>query len=91
VEALAPRQRTLLRYAYVDGLGIDRIAPLFAVHRATAARWLAEARLELLRHTRKILAARLALPVEELQSLLRSVESQLHVSLARLFATENSR
>jgi len=86
-EALAPRQRTLLRYAYVDHLSIDRIAPLFAVHRATAARWLEQARADLLRGTQKALAARLALPVDALQSLLRSVDSQLHVSLARLFAT----
>jgi RNA polymerase sigma-70 factor (ECF subfamily) len=86
LEALAPRQRTLLRYHYVDRLGIDRIAPLFAVHRATAARWLEQARQDLLRHARQALAGKLALMPEELASLGRVLESQLYLSLSRLFA-----
>ncbi|MFO0636492.1 MAG: hypothetical protein U0168_26990 [Nannocystaceae bacterium] len=37
VAGLDARGRTLLRLHYVDGLGIDRIAPLFGVHRSSIA------------------------------------------------------
>ncbi len=41
---LSPEERNLLRLHFVDGLTIDGLAPFFGVHRATAARRLADAR-----------------------------------------------
>jgi len=84
--ALAPRERTLLRYQVIDRLGIDRIAAIYGVHRATAARWVAHARDALVEGVRRALQARLRVGVEELDSLLRLVHSRLELSL-RLLST----
>ena len=40
----------------LDGLGIDQLASLHKIHRATAARWLTRVREELARRTRALLA-----------------------------------
>jgi RNA polymerase sigma-70 factor (ECF subfamily) len=82
--ALTRRQRNLLRQHFLDGLGIDELGALHQVHRATAARWLAEARETLLRETRRQLAERLALEPDDLDGILQAVMSQLHVTLRRV-------
>lgn len=84
VAALAPRERNLLRHQAIDRLGIDRIAALHGVHRATAARWVARAREALVAGVRRRLQAQLAVAPERLDSILRLIESQLDVSLSRL-------
>jgi len=84
-EALTPRERNLVRYQVIDQLGIDRIAAIYGIHRATAARWIAHAREALIDGVRRELDA-LLIPGEELDSLLRMVHSNLELSL-RLFAT----
>jgi RNA polymerase sigma-70 factor, ECF subfamily len=85
-EALTPRERNLLRYQMIDQLGIDRIAALHGVHRATAARWVAHARDALLEGVRRILQHRLHIDRPELDSLLHLLHSKLELSL-RLFLT----
>ena len=85
-EALSPRERTLLRYQVIDRLGIDRIAAIYGVHRATAARWAAHAREALVEGVRRALQARFGIGSEELDSLLRLLDSRLELSL-RLLAT----
>jgi RNA polymerase sigma-70 factor, ECF subfamily len=82
--SLAPRQRTLLRLRYVEGVQVQRIARIYAVDRATASRQLSDARERLLRATRQRLQARLRLSESELDSLVRVVQSDLHLSLARV-------
>jgi RNA polymerase sigma-70 factor (ECF subfamily) len=80
---LSARERNLLRYSLLDGLGIDELAALYHVHRATAARWLVSARDALGAATKRDLTARLGLQREELVSLMRVVESQLEISWSR--------
>jgi RNA polymerase sigma-70 factor (ECF subfamily) len=75
------RQRNLLRYHYLDGLSIDEIGAIHGVHRATAARWLARARDELIAATRRELEARLAITPDDLESILRLIASQVDLSL----------
>ena len=85
IATLDPRDRTLLRLRFVDGVAMDGVARIYAVHRATAARWLARARDELARAVQRALAARLGLEARsELDQLLPLVESQLELSLERL-------
>jgi RNA polymerase sigma-70 factor, ECF subfamily len=81
---LATRERLLLKYHYVDGLGIDKISAIYGVHRTTAARWLAAARESLADHTHRLLISRLGVTASELRSIARLVESQLDVSVRRL-------
>ncbi len=72
-------ERRLLRYSVCERLSIDDIAKLDGVHRATAARQVARARVRLTEETRRVLGERLKLDTTELQSVLRLIESQVEV------------
>jgi RNA polymerase sigma-70 factor (ECF subfamily) len=84
--ALTPRERNLLRYQVIDRLGIDRIAALHGVHRATAARWLAQVRDALREGVRQSLQDWYRIDSDELARLFVLVDSKLELSL-RLLAT----
>jgi RNA polymerase sigma-70 factor (ECF subfamily) len=84
VAKLPDESRALLRYSLVDGWSIDRIAKLYGVHRATAARRVAAVRDELGELIRVELSIRLAIPVDEVDSVVRLVQSRVDVSLSRL-------
>jgi RNA polymerase sigma-70 factor (ECF subfamily) len=84
--ALDERQRTLLRYRFVDGLTVEQIAEVYGVHRATTHRHLNEARDALSGATEREVRARLTIDASEVASLRRLIISQLEVSVARLLA-----
>jgi RNA polymerase sigma-70 factor (ECF subfamily) len=83
LKQLGPREQTLLRYHHVDGLNIDEIGAIYRVHRVTAFRWLEKAKEQLVRSTLELLRGRLKLPANELDSVLRMIRSQIHLSLVR--------
>jgi RNA polymerase sigma-70 factor, ECF subfamily len=85
---LEPRLRAVLRMHFVDELSIDEIGATYAVHRATAARWIQRARESLLTATRGALAQQLALSGTELDRVAQLVQSQLDVSLSQLLPPE---
>jgi RNA polymerase sigma-70 factor, ECF subfamily len=61
------------------------------VHRATAARWVAKAHSTLNTRVRKEMVERLRVSEKELTSILRLIDSQLHITLDRyLNKTENA-
>jgi len=80
---LGPREQTLLRYQHVDGLNIDEIGAIYRVHRVTAFRWLEKAKEQLVKATLELLRDRLRLTGKELDSVLRMIRSQIHLSLIR--------
>jgi RNA polymerase sigma-70 factor, ECF subfamily len=80
---LGARDQTLLRYHHVDGLNIDEIGAIYRIHRVTAFRWIEKAKELLARSTLELLRARLRLPASELDSVLRMIRSQIHLSLVR--------
>lgn len=82
--ALSPRQRNLLRHSYLDQMNIDQIGHVYQVHRATAARWLAQARDDLLQGTKEALRARLEIDHEEYENLIQLIVSNLDVSIRSL-------
>jgi RNA polymerase sigma-70 factor (ECF subfamily) len=82
--ALRARARTLLRHQIVDNLNIDQIGAIYRVHRATAARWLAQARAELVGGTSERMMERLKISPDSVESVIRLVRSQLDVSVVRL-------
>lgn len=84
VDALEDRDRLMLRQHTLDGLTIDELAAMYHVHRATAARWIAAAREAVLEGTQRVLVASLKLSASELDSLIRTMRSQLDVTLSRL-------
>jgi RNA polymerase sigma-70 factor (ECF subfamily) len=83
--ALPARERTLLRMHHVDGYTLDRLATIHHVHRATVARWLAAARAQIVEGVRDRLGAALRLSPAEIDRLVADVDSQLELSLSRLF------
>lgn len=83
-ESLSAEQRNLLRLNYRDGRSIDEIGALLRAHRATVARWIAAAREQVLVATRQELGRALALPDGDLDSVIRALGSQLHLSMSRI-------
>lgn len=83
---LRPEERNVLREHYAHGLSIDEIASAHGVHRATAARRIEGAREAVLKATRQLLMQRLKLSQRELESVVRLIESQLHVTIERVLA-----
>jgi RNA polymerase sigma-70 factor (ECF subfamily) len=77
---LSPRDRNLLRQAFIDGLTVDQLGALYRVHRATAARWVSAARAAVLAETERLLRERLHIDQPELESLWRLVRSRLDLS-----------
>lgn len=82
--ALPKRSRTLLRLQILDHLTLEEVGAFYQVSRATAARWLAEARGELARGTQARLVAALSISSDELGELMRLVASSLYATLPRL-------
>ncbi len=89
MQALTARARTMLRLHLIHGLSIDEIAPMHEVHRATAARWLAAARTEVLENSRARLGVLLAADAQEVESIMHLIASRLDVSIVRHLASEN--
>ena len=87
--ALEVRQRNLLRQHILDELTIDDLARLYRVHRATCARWLADARADLGRQTRKRLTGAIGASSEELDSLMRFLDSDLELSISRILVSRS--
>jgi RNA polymerase sigma-70 factor, ECF subfamily len=87
LDGLSPSDRTLLRQYHLDGLTVDELAALHRIHRATAARRVKRARVELTDAVLNELRKRLRLDDTQLQSVLRLVRSQLELSVDRLLAT----
>lgn len=78
IAGLDPKQRVALRLFYFDGHDVERIAEMFEVHRATIARWLAEARRNLcscvLAHVRETLGLTLEEAHLEVASIYREID-----------------
>jgi RNA polymerase sigma-70 factor (ECF subfamily) len=70
-----------LRLNLIEGLSIDRLAELYGISRATAARRLASARKKLMELTKEQLSERLGLSSGEVRSVVGLVRSQLDLSL----------
>ena len=90
VSGLEQRQRTVLRMSFVEALSIDDIGAVYAVHRATAARWIRIACDAISEATRRQLADRLQLSPTELDRVTALVQSQLDVSLSQLLPDDGS-
>ncbi len=89
-EELEPRQRTALRLHLLDGLSTEQIGRVHGVHAATARRWLAKARSQLLEDTRARIAARGGIEASEFDSVLRLVRSRLDLSLSKLLRSRRA-
>ncbi len=82
---LDARERMMLKYAFADGLSASEIASIFTVHKATAARWVSDARSRLVAETRADLMTRLNVDENDAESILRAALSRMGTSLLRRF------
>ena len=81
ITSLSSKQRNLLRYHFLDGLSIDRVGLLYGVHRATAARWINQARDALCVRTRELICQRVPVSQEGFNRMLALLESQIAIHL----------
>lgn len=86
---LTPRDRNLLRQQYLYGATIDELGTLYGVHRATAARWIAQIRDTLLQRTRQHVADALHLTGTELESAMGRVAEHVDYSLRHTLSRES--
>jgi RNA polymerase sigma-70 factor, ECF subfamily len=84
IERLSARQRNLLAQHTLARLNIDQLGAIYGVHRATAARWVEDARVTLAGHTRAALGELLELDEDEINSVMHLIQSQASLSLSRL-------
>lgn len=84
IAARSPRDRTLLRLAYVDQVSLDAIGRMYGVNKSTVSRWLATCRAELLAAACDQLRATLGIPADDVESLLGLMPRDLDVSLSGL-------
>ena len=81
---LRPRERNMLRYAFVHQLGIDEIAGIYRVSRSTARRHLTEIREGLASRVRERLCDMLRVDKATLESELAGMQSAVGVTLSRI-------
>jgi RNA polymerase sigma-70 factor (ECF subfamily) len=84
LQNLPPHEWTLLKLYYLDGLSIDRIAPLYAVHRGTVARRVRALRDVLLRGVQQRVVRQLRpSALESYEDLLDAARSELELPMLR--------
>lgn len=84
LHALPARERALLRYRYLDELGVQEIGAIYQVHFSTASRWVERARRAALERTHAELAAELGLGTTECWSVIRSLAGDLEATFSSL-------
>jgi RNA polymerase sigma-70 factor (ECF subfamily) len=86
IPQLEERDRDILRHHLVEGMTIDDIGERYRVHRTTAFRWIESARETLVELTRNEMMKRLRVEAREVESILRVIRSEVHLSVQRLFS-----
>ena len=84
---LAPRGRNLLRLHHLDGVGLEPLATMYQVHRATVVRWLADARNDIFIGARKRLGISLGnASASEVDSVIALLASRFEVSMRSILS-----
>jgi len=86
VKSLLPRDRSILRQHYCDGVSQDNIARSYGVHRCTVVRWIATTRAILIQRTRESVARTLGPSSTDLDSLLRGAFSNIELNISAVFS-----
>lgn len=90
VAQLSDRHRNVLRLHLIERLNIDEISAANGVHRATAARWIVAARAALVAQVRQVMTQHFGVPGEQLDSVMRLVQSQLDLSVHRILGDSST-
>ncbi|MET0390004.1 MAG: sigma-70 family RNA polymerase sigma factor [Polyangiales bacterium] len=84
---LSQRDRLILRLHAQRGLSMGRIAKMYNVTQPTISRWMRDAREQILAAVYETLRAECHVEADDLDSLVRLVQSQLDLNLSTLFQT----
>ncbi len=84
LRALEPREATVLRLFFLQGVTTEAIGALYRTSKRTARRWIADARTKILDETRRRLAERYDASTTQLDSLIRVVHADLEPSIVKL-------
>ena len=84
VNSLLPKQRNILRYQLLDNMSAAQVAKVYRVHRATVHRWQKEIEGVLFDRTRQHLQAQLDVGPDELDSIVRLIQSSWQVTVSGL-------
>jgi RNA polymerase sigma-70 factor (ECF subfamily) len=87
---LDAEERAVLRSHAIDALTIDQIGALYQIHRATAARWVQQAKASLLEALRDELGRRLGREHEACDSVVALVRSRIDLSLERALRDDST-
>jgi RNA polymerase sigma-70 factor (ECF subfamily) len=90
ISALSDRDRALLSLAVVGGLSLETLGASYQVNASTVSRWLAKIRRDILERATARLREALLLEAREAASIVRLVQSQLDVSVARLLRPDGT-
>ncbi len=82
--ARTPRERTIRRLVYVDGLTAAQVGKVYGTHRVSVARWLGDVRRKI--HTETLARLSHVVTPAEGASLIRLCWSTLDASIARMLA-----
>jgi RNA polymerase sigma-70 factor (ECF subfamily) len=86
LEMLPERERVIFRLNLVNGVSLEKIGTLYGVNQSTVSRWLARARESVMDEVQHRLAERLKVSTDEFRSVVHAVQSEVHVSISRIFA-----
>jgi RNA polymerase sigma-70 factor, ECF subfamily len=82
--ALPPADRAMLRLCFVDDLGLAEIGRIYQLSKSAVSRRLSRCRADLVADVKRRLHDELGVAEADLDSIMRLVTSQLHLSLPRL-------
>jgi RNA polymerase sigma-70 factor, ECF subfamily len=84
---ISARERNVLRLRFVDNWSPEDIGKSYGVHRATIARWIEAARSTMRAAMADELMSTMGFNKSEFDSVVRLIESRLHISLSQLNST----
>jgi RNA polymerase sigma-70 factor (ECF subfamily) len=86
LQKLPPREATLLKLHFIEGMPAGDVGRLYGVNGRTVQRWLADSRARVLQDTREALRGKLGLTSSQLRSVVKLARSQLDASVRRLLS-----
>ncbi|MBL8922580.1 MAG: sigma-70 family RNA polymerase sigma factor [Myxococcaceae bacterium] len=84
LEVLEPKERTLLRMRFVDGVSTEELGRMFQVHRTTAQRWIEAAQAKIMAAMRARLAHEARLKDGEIDALVGEVAQSISLRLSQV-------
>jgi RNA polymerase sigma-70 factor (ECF subfamily) len=90
IEDLPAKPRTLLKMSLVEGMSIDEIGRFYGVHRATAAKWIKEAKLLIVDQSQQAFCGQTGAATTDFKSIVRVLVGYVDVSIERMLRDDDA-